>query len=279
MSKLLYKALGTISLKNIVSDVKTASDKLEIDFFGVGALARNIWYVENDENPRGTKDVDFGVYVSNSEVYSQLKNILITDFSYTEISNNSFCLMSPYSVPVDLLPFGEIEENGKVMIEGKGLVSINLDGFFETYEYGLVDTTIENDNIKVCSIPSIVLLKLIAYDDRPDYRLNDPIDIASIMKHYPEIETEFIWDEYSFLYEGELSHENIGIKVLGFELSKVISENTVLINRVLDILDRAINQKSSLAENMIQNTETETLEMKIESLKFLKEGIKEGLKK
>lgn len=278
MSKIFYSTLGSTFLKDIIHDVQKASARIGVDFFGVGALARNVWYVSNNENSRGTKDVDFGVYVANAKIYNQLKKILINEFSYNNISTNAFCLMSPYGIPLDLLPFGEIEKSGKVMIEGKGLVSINLDGFSETYANGLVITEIENDTIKVCSIPSVVLLKLIAYDDRPAYRLNDPIDIDSIIKHYPDIETEMIWGEYNHLYDGNLSHEAIGIKVLGYELSKIIFQNKKLTNRILNILDKAITLKSSLAEKMIQDSEIETVESKIENLKILREGIVEGVK-
>ncbi|MEM8529123.1 MAG: hypothetical protein AAGG68_31115 [Bacteroidota bacterium] len=279
MSKIIYKLLGNAALKPIIKDMQTASERLNIDFFGVGALARNVWYVMNDEAARGTKDVDFGIYVSTAQMYHQLKSILIREFSYTQISENPFCLMSPYQIPVDLLPFGAIEQAGKVMIEGKGLVTINLEGFVETYHYGLIETSIEGDTIQVCSIPCVVLLKLIAYDDRPSYRLNDPVDIASILKHYPEIETEFIWDEYNFLYEAELEHEAVGIKVLGYELSKIISKNAQLVNRILIILDKAIHSESDLAKNMIQDATTDSIQLNIEKLKLLKEGIVEGLKK
>lgn len=277
MSKIFYKALGNTHLKDVIKDVQTASSRLGIDFFGVGALARNIWYVSNDGHPRGTKDVDFGIYVPNSDKYNQLKNILIDEFSYIPVSTNPFCLISPDQIPLDLLPFGEIEENGKVMIEGKGLVSINLDGFLETYNKGIVITEIEDDKIKICSIPSVILLKLIAYDDRPDNRPNDPIDIDSILKHYPSIESEMIWGEYNFLYDDDVSHEDVGIKVLGYEISKIILKNEKLTKRVLDILDRAIKLESRLAEKMIQNAEIETIELNTRKLSILKKGIEEGL--
>ena len=120
-------------------------------------------------------------------------------------------------------PFGEIENDGRVLIEGSGLTSINLDGFFETYKSGLVTTEIEEDTFNVCSIPAVVLLKLIAYDDRPERRPKDPIDISSIINHYPEIETNLIWDEYSFLYDDDdKSHEQVGVEVLGYEIGKII---------------------------------------------------------
>jgi len=253
---------------------------LGIDFFGVGALARNIWYVQNEEYSRGTKDIDFGVYVANEGEYNQLCGKLIEDYKYTIVSTNAFCLISPQGVQVDLLPFGEIENEGKVVIEGKGLVSINLDGFKEAFEYGAVGATVENDNFKVCSIPSVVLLKLIAFDDRPERRPKDSIDINSILMHYPQIETELIWEGYNFLYEDdEKTHDEIGIEVLGFEISKIISNNEDLKNRVLDILDKAVKLKSKLAELMIQNAEKETIKMKLDILQSLQNGIVKGIKK
>lgn len=63
MSQLLYNALQTPSLKEVINDLRKVCEKLEIDFFGIGALARNIWYLANEEEARGTGDVDFAVYV------------------------------------------------------------------------------------------------------------------------------------------------------------------------------------------------------------------------
>jgi predicted nucleotidyltransferase len=282
MSSLLYKTLQSSHLKDIVHDLQKAASELEVDFFGVGALARNVWYVSNNEPPRGTQDVDFGVYIPSEHIYAQLKNKLVKDYSYTIISTNAFCLMSPYGIPLDLLPFGDLKEDNDVIREGAGLLSMNLDGFSEVYTKGLILAEIESDNIKVCSIPSVILLKLIAYDDRPENRPNDPLDIDSILKHYPTIEMDLIWGEYTFLCEEDkedLSPELLSIKVLGYEISKIIHENEKLTNRILSILDKAIDLDSILAQQMIQNAETETIKSKTEILKTLKEGIQEGLKK
>ncbi len=283
MSKLFYDALGTTNLKEIINDIQKAADELDFDFFGVGALARNVWYVSNNERPRGTKDIDFAVYVPNADIYNQIKNKLINDFDYAEVSNNSFCLISPYGIPLDLLPFGEIENGGEVEMEGTGLVSISLLGFSETYTKGLIIQEIEGDKIKVCSIPSVVLLKLIAYDDRPENRPNDPIDIDSIISHYPDIEFETIWtDEYVFLYENEenaIPTGDVGVAVLGYEISKIISGNSDLTDRILNILNKAINLDSNLAQRMIQDTEHETIKTKTDILTTLKRGIEDGLTK
>ena len=134
---------------------------------------------------------------------------------------------------------------------------------------------IGEDEIKVCSIPAVVILKLIAYDDRPEHRPSDPIDIDSIIAYYPKIETEMIWDEYSFLYDDKLDHKETGIKVLGYEMSKIIIQNEKLTQRILDILSASIALETRLAEQMIQDAVKETLESKVNILQLLKVGIEE----
>lgn len=280
MSKLLYKALKAPYLKEVLNDINEVCNKLNIHFFGVGALARNVWYIQNDGHSRGTKDIDFGVYIANNEMYNLLLNEFVDNYNYTKVKTNAFCLISPQGAQIDLLPFGEIENEGKVLVEGKGLVSINLEGFKETFEHGIIEEIIEGDILKVCSIPSVVLLKLIAFDDRPEQRHNDPLDISSIIEHYPQIETELIWEEYNFLYEDdEKSHDEIGVEVLGYEISKIILHNTDLKDRLLSILDKAIKLDSSLAELMIIDAERDTRDMKIKQIKLLKNGILKGIQK
>ncbi len=38
--------------------------------------------------------------------------------------------------------------------------------------------------LKAATLPAIVLLKLIAYDDRPEHRIKDPGDIAGIIYYF-----------------------------------------------------------------------------------------------
>jgi len=269
----LYEALGNEYLKNIISDTIEAANELDIDLFGVGALARNVWYVENDRAPRGTKDVDFGVYIPNPDTYTALKSKLIKDYKYVQSAENTFCLISPDNIPVDLLPFGEIENQGKVLIDGKGLTTIKLDGFREVYDKGVREVDIGSQRINICTIPSVVLLKLIAYDDRPEHRIKDPLDISSIIIEFPHIESDLLWEEYSHLYDQDISHEEIGTIVLGSEVGKLICQNKQLLDRVLRIVQDGIDLTSSLAARMIIDNMNETVGQKQHLLKLFREGI------
>lgn len=224
--------------------------------------------------------MDFAVYVPTLERYQALRDKLVSNYSYTSIATNEYRLLSapPNQIPVDLIPFEMIEEQESDIVTTKSILSNNFDGLPEVYRNGLVDAIIEENSITVCSIPSVVILKLISYDDRPENRPNDPIDINSILSYYSELEMEMIWEEYTFLYETEeeaLSAHDIGIKVLGYEIAKIIGINPQLLERVLDILERAINLQSNLAQQMIQNSTTETVEEKCNNLRLIKQGIEE----
>lgn len=159
-----------------------------------------------------------------------------------------------------------------MLIEGKGLININLDGFKEVFELGLDEIRIGKEIYKACSIPGMIILKLIAYDDRPDERIKDVIDINTICQYYPSIESEFIWGNHFDLYEGDLGHEEIGVIVLGREVRKLVSENEKLLRRLARILDNAINETTPFLKLMIQDPEKETIEMKRNIMKSLKKG-------
>ncbi len=87
MSKINYDALAVGGLKDVLINVSTTCTELNIDFFIVGAIARNIWFASHGENPTGTKDIDFGIYVSNTEKYNKLRDALIENYGTLRISS------------------------------------------------------------------------------------------------------------------------------------------------------------------------------------------------
>ena len=275
MLKTTYEALAVDGLKKPLAEIATACKKHEINFFIVGAIARNIWLATNDERPTGTKDLDFGVFVTDAARYNLLRETLINDLGYTPSKENAFCLTTPEGKQIDLLPFGEIEQYDEVSVEGVGITSVKLDGFKEVFERGTIDLRIGEEIYRSCSIPGIVILKMIAYDDRPDRRGKDIEDIDAICQHYPRIEDENIWSNHSDLYDDDLEHFDVGLIVLGREMSKLISGNDHLRSRVLRILDKALRLESRFIDIMIKNPGEETIEQKRHILRNIQRGLTE----
>ena len=94
----------------------------KIDFYLVGAVARDVWMQGIHKLPaeRTTKDIDFAVLINDKGLYEALKKYLIDEEGFQPYSGNAFVLLKD-GTPVDLLPFGDIEdEDRKVTVEGTG---------------------------------------------------------------------------------------------------------------------------------------------------------------
>lgn len=273
--KIDYKALRQESLKPLFDSLERGFKVLDIDFYLVGAVARDTWFVSSGITATGTKDVDFAVYISSKENFEQLKMYLQEKEEFQTSSQNYFTLFSPEGLQLDLLPFGEVEVEGKKMIPGKGSAQIAINGFREVYETGTDIVEFEDGHtFKVCTLPGIVILKLIAFDDRPEIRQKDIKDIALILKHYFDIESDLIYDDHNDLFDADKDLPYIAARVLGRQIKPIISKSEELTSRVIGILEKEISnpEKSMIGQLMVAGTENSIFDA-IELLKELLLGI------
>ena len=217
--------------------------------------------------------MDCGIGIRCVAVYLELRQRLIEQHNYKPLRENPLRLYTPTGTIVDLLPFGSMGLENAVLLDGMGLADLQLDGFKEAHRFGLLEVEIEGDRVLTCSIPGVVLLKLIAYDDRPEYRLKDPIDINTILLSYPDFERNLIWEKYHDLYQDEKSHQAVGLEVLGREIDQLLRNSPELKVRIVDILNRAIRQESDLAVLMIADALHETIASKVQMLIHLRQGL------
>jgi predicted unusual protein kinase regulating ubiquinone biosynthesis (AarF/ABC1/UbiB family) len=75
------------------------------------------------------------------------------------------------------------------------------------------------------------------------------------------------------LYEGNLSHDAVAVKVIGFEVRKLLAGNVALLDRVIGILNDAISGRSKLAARMIEDGQRETVATMKERLVHFKSGL------
>src|SRR5579859_3843249 len=250
-------------LKDVFDALEEAFRKLEIDYYLISAIARDIWYARGKKNFRKTKDVDFAVLVSNKTAYEEVRQFLKNHKNFQDTKGNAFVMLTPTGVQVDILPFGEIEIDDGVTLEGVGLTNIKVNGFMEVYKAGTEEVSMLTGHVfKVATLPAIVLLKLIASDDRPEKRLKDARDIANIINVYFDLQADFIYNDHSDIFlvsEEELnkvSLQEIAAAVIGREIKKIIEENELLLGRIKRILDAHISQgeKSAFNRNMVEET-------------------------
>jgi predicted nucleotidyltransferase len=238
-------------LREVFDDAEEAFAVLNIDFYLIGALAREAWYGQSKEQLRVTKDIDFAVLVQTTQQYEELRDYLTEKKGYTRYKGNAFVLISPKKTQVDILPFGEIEREGIVEIQSRGLSQISVDGFKEVHESGTEPlTTATGHKFKVATLPSILLLKLIAYDDRPEVRLKDAGDISWIIMHYFDLQAPLIYAKHGDIFKrddiDDMSSQQICATVIGREIKAIIATNEELKQRLLRILAEHAAEKDNV---------------------------------
>ena len=256
-------------------------EKFGIDFYLVGAVARNVWMtgINNIAPRRTTGDIDFAVLINDNGVYEALKTYLIIREGFQPYKGNEYVLIWKENLEVDLLPFGAIDDGDtKFTSNGLGLTSISLQGFTEIYNDGLPTLDLEGKHqFKFCTLPGIVLLKLIAWDDRPESRRDDIKDISDILNHFFDMNDNEIFENHHDLFEKEeASLKHIAARVMGREMSKIAKKNELLFSRIVGILDSntLVSQNSEMAKIMVEYYDN-TIDDNVQLLKHLRQGFSE----
>jgi len=268
-------------ITEMLSALERGLKKFGIDFYLVGAVARDVWMSGiNKITPRRTTgDIDFAVLINDKGIYEELKEHLIQNESFQPTHENAFVLLWKDKTEVDLLPFGTIEdEEGKVTVQGTGYTSIHVPGFSEVYAEGLPEVELANEHtFKFCTLPGIVVLKLIAWDDRPEARRDDIKDISDILNHFFEMYQEEIWSNHNDLFDDEKAELiHIAARVMGREMKKIAIRNARLLARMEGIINRnTIGLADSKMAAIMVEYFNNTVEDNINLLLQLKQGFNE----
>jgi len=280
--KINYKQLRQEpEITEMLSALERGFEKFNVDFYLVGAIARDVWMrgINSIAPRRTTGDIDFAVLINNIKTYEELKEYLIEKEGFHPYEGNSLVLIWKDKTQVDLLPFGSIEdEDGTVIINGLGLTKIKLEGFSEVYEEGLPQLDLEDKHkFKFCTLQGIVLLKMIAWDDRPEIRRDDIKDISDILNHFFDMYDNEIWNNHNELFGDEnVDLKHIAARVMGREMSKIANRNQKLFDRIERILSANIDDlpNSKMAAIMVEYYEN-TIEDNVILLQYLKQGFTE----
>ena len=217
-------------------------NQLGIDFFLVGALARDLRLYENSSlaSKRMTRDVDIAILLASEDQFYEVKEALLATGDFVAHDREAIKLFYRQAIEVDLLPFGEIENLDRETRIGKPRPFImDVPGFREVLP-AVEQVTVEGRTIRVCSLEGIVLLKIIANADNPS-RTKDITDIEHIVKVYFELNDDRIYEEFNDVLElydaGDMDYlQLVSARVIGRIMGQLLTDSPTLRQRVLDIL-------------------------------------------
>ena len=248
---------------------------LHIDFYILGATARDAWFSANGITAVGTKDIDFAIQISNESDYYLLKENLLKAAGMQEIKEIPHRLKYNEHI-FDLQPFGqEIEINGEVKIEA---ITLSVLGMKEVMSHGTI--LVEGYGInafKVVTLPALIALKIIAYTDRPEHRHKDIEDIRRIMLNYFYINSEKIYEAHLDLMDmNPFKKELAAARVIGREMAPILNQSEIMHERITTFLketttDIENNNTLKLFNSGQNSTIEETASLLLEVLKGINE--------
>lgn len=234
MSKFSFKHFESEELPELFAALKRTFDAAEIPFYLIGARARDVWFLP-EKQIRITKDIDWSVATEEKAIFQQIMAQLIHDEGFKS-TTNIYTLLSPRGMEVDFSPFFEA-----------------LDGLKEVFERGTEGVIFDdNSTYQVATIPAIVLLKFLAWDDRPEHRLKDLRDIAVILDNYFDTFSDDIYTNHIDLFGENMELEDIAAHVIGRKIKIIIGDSEALKQRIIDILTL---KKSNIAVRLVAGTE------------------------
>jgi len=224
------------------------TDALGIPFFVLGATARDLILEVGYgiRSFRATKDLDLAIQIEDWENYEILITTLLETGQFRK-DRSPHRLIYIKELPIDIVPFGLIEnEEGEINWPPENETSMSVIGFDEAYANTLIvrlkaEPAIE---IKVASLPGLVVLKLISWKDRSSGKDRDASDLAHIIKNYYQAGNEDRLFRENYKIMEELGHgiEEAGARLLGLDIAALIKPETKEL--ILEILEEETDEDS-----------------------------------
>jgi predicted nucleotidyltransferase len=245
-----YKELAIPYFKETFECLDEIMKKHQIPYYLVGVNAIALELLKKGIKPtRGTKDIDFAIMISSIEEYESITTDLIKT-GYHKVEAPWTFYSEKYGIVLDVLPFGEIEEKNTENFTKRN-TDLHLLGFQEV----LSESTpfpIEEKIVNIPPLPGMILLKLIAWSDRPEERENDLEDILKIIQHYFELEFDEIVEFHNDVFPKDTFDQKIiAAEVLGRKAKHFLDKSEKLSERIHNVLEVNLKEgtKSKIARD------------------------------
>jgi len=275
--KISYEQIRTEALRSVFEAFERAFVNTGVDFYVIGALARDYWFSKHHIETKGTKDIDIAIQIANSLKFEAIKQYLVTSEGFTIHSENPILVFDAHGIQIDLLPFGEVEQDGKVFLNSRAFPEIDVVGIKEVFERGVIEVNENGLVFKLSKLEGIVILKFIAFNDRPEDREKDIVDIGMILKNYFDIASNDIYDFHQDLFDEDLGIEYIAARVLGREMRHVLALSQTLDTRIQTIIEdeMILSQESYMLRILVTQIPNTNISFWKEMLINLLKGIRE----
>lgn len=210
---------------------------LKLPFFIAGATSREVLltHVHGRRAGRHTRDIDIAIFLQDWEQFNLLKEEL-TKQGALEVHNNIHRFIFD-GIELDIIPFGDIASENQIAWPPDREIIMSVDGFNEAFHYSTIVQISADINIRFCSLPGLLLLKLFAWRDRGNASSKDAIDIYKIVSEYQHIEDSRLYDNPRWGNDVDWHTERLGALLAGSDTATIASPDSL---EKLSLLDKEL---------------------------------------
>ncbi len=253
-----YKELAIPYFKESFECIDEVMQGLKIPYYLIGASAIALELLKAGIKPsRGTKDIDFAVMISSLSDYNNICTALEAK-GFNKLNSPWTFYSKTNKVAIDILPFGEIEQNHTVNFNERN-TDLHVLGLREVMEEA-VKVEIEEKIANIPPLPGMVILKLISWSDRPEIRENDLSDILKIIQHYFDLNWNEIVEQHSDTLDSHpFDQLLIAAEVLGRNTRIYVQKSEAISDRIQKVLQENLDEasKSTIAREWARKLDTD----------------------
>lgn len=257
-----YRELTFPFFREVFTIIDKVCRDMKIEYYLIGAQARNFHLLEKGITPgRGTQDIDFAVMLPEIKKYDELKISLI-ETGFRKVNEPYRLIYDKTNTVIDLLPFGEIEEEGTITFTERE-TELSVIGMKEVNEH-TVNAGLEGLTIKVSPLEGIVILKLVSFNENPE-RKKDLDDISKILSNYFDINQDRFYSDHLDVVD-EIEPDNFvllaGARLMGRDMKKILSLSEKLSGQIEATIQNELEEKTGsisqyfLSKNIFKDYES-----------------------
>jgi len=234
--------------KSAILHIKKMLDELGVKFFIVGASAIDfvLDYLHGIRAPRRTMDIDFAVRIESWELYEKIENVLLNAQGFKKSKQKQ--RFEYGETIIDIVPFGKVSDDQNLISwPPEHTTVMSVSGFEDAYKYStpIIISKEPFHQIKVPTIPGMVVMKLLSWNDSFPERQKDAQDLYFLLLQYKYTDIiERLYIDNKELFESEDFNDEIAsIRILGHDMAKICSNRCL--NEIIKILDKETAEDSS----------------------------------
>ncbi len=229
-----------LPLAEIVQAVQSVAQPLGIDFFLMGAAARDLLLLHaHGIAGRGTEDIDFAVMVTAWNAYESLRGALIKSGQFSARQAAALHRLRHRSgMPLDIVPFGGVERTDRTIAWPADQATVfDCFGAREAFDANLLVKLPKDVVVRVAAIPSLVILKTAAWNDRKHTQPGkDAPDLFLFLRDYLSCgNLDRAARDHNDLFDvADFDYEDAGARLIGRDILQILDSGGV--ERLLLIL-------------------------------------------